>query len=57
MGGTVPEGKEDALFARPEDTVIVMLTSGTTSFPKIVPISQRTIMQFCVSLLFTAEPL
>ena len=41
-----PEGKEDALFARPEDTVIVMLTSGTTSFPKIVPISQR---QLCNS--------
>jgi len=42
--GGMPEREEDALFAQPEDTVIVMQTSGTTSVPKIVPLSQK---QFC----------
>jgi len=44
IGKGVPEENEDALFAQPEDTVIVMQTSGTTSVPKIVPLSQK---QFC----------
>ncbi len=44
IGDGIPEGKADAQFAQPEDTVIVMQTSGTTSVPKIVPISQK---QFC----------
>jgi oxalate---CoA ligase len=34
----------DPRFAKPEDTVIVMQTSGTTSVPKIVPLTQK---QFC----------
>jgi len=42
--GSVSDRNEEALFAQPEDTVIVMQTSGTTSVPKIVPLSQR---QFC----------
>ncbi len=44
IGDGIPEDKADALFAQPEDTVIVMQTSGTTSVPKVVPISQK---QFC----------
>ena len=46
IGAGIPEKKEEALFARPDDTVIVMQTSGTTSVPKIVPLSQK---QFCKS--------
>jgi acyl-CoA synthetase (AMP-forming)/AMP-acid ligase II/thioesterase domain-containing protein len=39
-----PDEKKEALFAQPDDTVIVMQTSGTTSVPKIVTLSQK---QFC----------
>ena len=30
-------------FAGPDDIAIIMLTSGTTDFPKIVPLSQRVV--------------
>jgi acyl-coenzyme A synthetase/AMP-(fatty) acid ligase/thioesterase domain-containing protein/acyl carrier protein len=46
IGGGVFYGREEAVFAQPDDTVIVMQTSGTTSVPKIVPLSQK---QFCKS--------
>jgi len=46
IGDGVFDGKEEAVFAQPDDTVIVMQTSGTTSVPKIVPLSQK---QFCKS--------
>jgi acyl-CoA synthetase (AMP-forming)/AMP-acid ligase II/thioesterase domain-containing protein/acyl carrier protein len=44
IGEGILAGDEDAIFASPDDTVIVMQTSGTTSVPKIVPLSQK---QFC----------
>lgn len=42
MAEDVPEGGE-VRFARPEDTAIVMQTSGTTSLPKIVPLTQKQV--------------
>jgi acyl-CoA synthetase (AMP-forming)/AMP-acid ligase II len=44
--GKSDEGK-DARFAQPEDTAIVMQTSGTTSMPKTVPLTQK---QVCKSV-------
>jgi acyl-CoA synthetase (AMP-forming)/AMP-acid ligase II/thioesterase domain-containing protein/acyl carrier protein len=44
IGEGIPVGEAEAVFSRPDDTVIVMQTSGTTSVPKIVPLSQK---QFC----------
>ena len=43
--GDVPDTTE-AEFASPQDTATLILTSGTTSAPKVVPLSQR---QFCIS--------
>jgi acyl-CoA synthetase (AMP-forming)/AMP-acid ligase II len=36
-------GTATAVFAKPEDTALVLHTSGTTSRPKIVPLSQRNL--------------
>jgi acyl-CoA synthetase (AMP-forming)/AMP-acid ligase II/thioesterase domain-containing protein/acyl carrier protein len=44
--GMADEGN-DVLFAQPEDTAIVLLTSGTTSLPKIVSLTQK---QVCKSV-------
>jgi acyl-CoA synthetase (AMP-forming)/AMP-acid ligase II/thioesterase domain-containing protein/acyl carrier protein len=44
LGEGIAVGEAEAVFSTPEDTVIVMQTSGTTSVPKIVPLSQK---QFC----------
>lgn len=39
MNGAVPEGG----FAQPDDTALVLHTSGTTSRPKMVPLSQSNV--------------
>jgi acyl-CoA synthetase (AMP-forming)/AMP-acid ligase II/thioesterase domain-containing protein/acyl carrier protein len=44
IGEEIPKREAEAVFSLPDDTVIVMQTSGTTSVPKIVPLSQK---QFC----------
>jgi acyl-CoA synthetase (AMP-forming)/AMP-acid ligase II/thioesterase domain-containing protein/acyl carrier protein len=46
MNGSIPEGGEDIGCPSPEDTAIVMQTSGTTALPKTVPLTQR---QVCTS--------
>jgi acyl-CoA synthetase (AMP-forming)/AMP-acid ligase II len=49
--GESDEGK-DALFAQPEDTAIVMQTSGTTSVPKTVPLTQKQVCK-SVTIIFS----
>jgi acyl-coenzyme A synthetase/AMP-(fatty) acid ligase/thioesterase domain-containing protein/acyl carrier protein len=44
IGEGIATEEAEAVFSMPDDTVIVMQTSGTTSVPKIVPLSQK---QFC----------
>jgi len=41
--GTEEEIVNDAVFALPEDIALVLHTSGTTSRPKIVPLTQKNI--------------
>ena len=48
IGGNISDEEKDARFAWPEETAIVMQTSGTTSLPKIVPLTQK---QVCRSVL------
>ena len=47
IGMGIGEEGNEVMFARPEDTAIVMLTSGTTSLPKVVPLTQK---QVCKSV-------
>ena len=47
IGMGIPAEGNDGVFAEPEDTAIVLLTSGTTSLPKIVPLTQK---QVCKSV-------
>jgi acyl-CoA synthetase (AMP-forming)/AMP-acid ligase II/thioesterase domain-containing protein/acyl carrier protein len=42
--GMADEGNE-SVFAQPDDTALVLLTSGTTSLPKIVPLTQKQIVK------------
>jgi acyl-CoA synthetase (AMP-forming)/AMP-acid ligase II len=42
----------NGLFAQPEDTAIVLQTSGTTSLPKIVPLTQK---QICKAVITFAQ--
>jgi thioesterase domain-containing protein/phenylacetate-coenzyme A ligase PaaK-like adenylate-forming protein/acyl carrier protein len=46
MSGSKPEEGQDIGSPGPDDTAIVMQTSGTTALPKIVPLTQR---QVCTS--------
>jgi acyl-CoA synthetase (AMP-forming)/AMP-acid ligase II len=43
LTGQKPPSSATDGFAQPEDTALVLHTSGTTSRPKIVPLSQRNI--------------
>jgi acyl-CoA synthetase (AMP-forming)/AMP-acid ligase II len=48
IGGSTSYEGNGVRFAQPEDTAIVLQTSGTTSLPKIVPLTQK---QVCKSVL------
>jgi len=48
MGMSISDDGKEVLFAQAEDTAIVMQTSGTTSLPKIVPLTQK---QVCKSVI------
>jgi amino acid adenylation domain-containing protein len=39
----MPANSESAIYAHPDDLALVLHTSGTTSRPKIVPLSQRNV--------------
>ena len=43
IAGGIPDTGNEDVFARPEDTAIIMQTSGTTSLPKIVPLKQKQV--------------
>jgi acyl-CoA synthetase (AMP-forming)/AMP-acid ligase II/thioesterase domain-containing protein/acyl carrier protein len=47
IDGIIIKEDKEVRFSQPEDTAIVMQTSGTTSLPKIVPLTQR---QVCKSV-------
>lgn len=50
-----PHGTSAAGFADPEDVALVLHTSGTTSRPKIVPLTQRNICASAVNIVTTLE--
>jgi acyl-CoA synthetase (AMP-forming)/AMP-acid ligase II/thioesterase domain-containing protein/acyl carrier protein len=43
IDGSIPVNGNEIVFASPEDTAIIMQTSGTTSLPKIVPLRQKQV--------------
>jgi oxalate---CoA ligase len=43
FGTDMADEGNDGVFAQPDDTALVLLTSGTTSLPKIVPLTQKQI--------------
>ena len=48
MDGSRDDEGTEALFAQIEDTALVLQTSGTTSLPKIVPLTQK---QLCIAVM------
>jgi len=46
----------DARFAQPEDTAIILQTSGTTSIPKIVPLTQKQICNAVTGIFSLFNP-
>ena len=53
--GKTDKGK-DARFAYPEDTAIILQTSGTTSIPKIVPLTQKQICKSVTGIFSLFNP-
>jgi acyl-CoA synthetase (AMP-forming)/AMP-acid ligase II len=53
-GGASPSGPDGAGFASPDDVALVLHTSGTTSRPKIVPLTHRNV---CASARNVSETL
>ncbi len=50
IGGSISDEKKEVRFAQSEDTAIVLQTSGTTSLPKIVPLTQKQICKSVMSI-------
>ncbi len=50
INDTIPQEGGELRFAQSEDIAIVMQTSGTTSLPKIVPLTQKQVCKSVVTL-------
>lgn len=53
LGQLKGKGKQDILQAQPDDVALVLHTSGTTSRPKVVPLSHRNLTR---TMSMSSEP-